>query len=308
MKRPRLTYANVMASLSLFVAIGGTASAAVVLTGVNVKDNTITGADVKDGTLTIAKISPAMKAAFKGAPGDKGFGGMRGSSGLQGGSGSQGPRGSYAYMTSAYAFRDTGLTKDLAANTATPNPGDDAWDDPNYAAAYGTMPNIRALGTYNNIALDATWKPVLAYTGMSGSDVTKSADTLLKVTFAGGYLQADATLSLLHRNDGEDLATNDPTSGTLRNGRVSCAVFYGTSLSPGSVVTPVGPPAMASSGDNGVSHELVQLSLVGNAGTVASPIPTATNYNVVVKCRDVDFTGNTQWQVASGNLTAFVSR
>src|SRR3954453_695446 len=49
--RPRLTYANVVASLALFTALGGTSFAAIQLTSANVRDGSLTGRDVKDGSL-----------------------------------------------------------------------------------------------------------------------------------------------------------------------------------------------------------------------------------------------------------------
>jgi hypothetical protein len=51
-KRPHLTYANVVATLALFVAIGGSSYAAVQLTGASVKDGSLTGRDVKNSSLT----------------------------------------------------------------------------------------------------------------------------------------------------------------------------------------------------------------------------------------------------------------
>jgi hypothetical protein len=50
--RRRLSYANVMATISVFIALGGTTYAAVTITGSNVKDSSLTGKDVKDGSLT----------------------------------------------------------------------------------------------------------------------------------------------------------------------------------------------------------------------------------------------------------------
>jgi hypothetical protein len=54
--RPRLTYANVMATLALFVALGGSSYAALTLTGRNIKNRSITRVDVKGNTLTGSEI------------------------------------------------------------------------------------------------------------------------------------------------------------------------------------------------------------------------------------------------------------
>jgi hypothetical protein len=67
-----LTYANVVATLALFVALGGSAFAAGyvitkssqikdgVVTGSDVKNGSLTGSDVKDASLTGADINPAQ--------------------------------------------------------------------------------------------------------------------------------------------------------------------------------------------------------------------------------------------------------
>jgi hypothetical protein len=51
-RQVRLTYANVVASVALFVALGGSSYAAVSITGKEVRDGSLTGRDVRDGSLT----------------------------------------------------------------------------------------------------------------------------------------------------------------------------------------------------------------------------------------------------------------
>lgn len=50
--RTRLSYSNVMATLAVFVALGGTSYAAAKLTGADIRNGTLTGKDVRDGSLT----------------------------------------------------------------------------------------------------------------------------------------------------------------------------------------------------------------------------------------------------------------
>ena len=50
--RPRLTYANVVSTICLFIVLGGSAVAATVITGKNVKDSSLTGRDVRNSSLT----------------------------------------------------------------------------------------------------------------------------------------------------------------------------------------------------------------------------------------------------------------
>src|SRR3954449_4635595 len=61
MRRPRLSYANVIGTLAIFVALSGTATAAVTVSGSSIKDrsiphkkvvlDTLTGAEIKESTL-----------------------------------------------------------------------------------------------------------------------------------------------------------------------------------------------------------------------------------------------------------------
>jgi hypothetical protein len=90
--RRHLTYANVMATVAVFIALGGTATAAITLTGRNIKNGTITSADIKDGTIKARDIKkrsltanrfkrnqlpagPAGPAGATGAPGAPGAAG-----------------------------------------------------------------------------------------------------------------------------------------------------------------------------------------------------------------------------------------
>lgn len=90
--RSKLSYANVTATLALFVALGGSAyaglrigSAEVVdgsilgrdiaketITGRNTKTGTIDGSDIRDGSLLTADIARTAREAIKGEKGEKG--------------------------------------------------------------------------------------------------------------------------------------------------------------------------------------------------------------------------------------------
>lgn len=54
--RHRLTYANVVATLALFIALGGSAYAVATITGSDVKDGSLTGRDIKHNTLDLAHL------------------------------------------------------------------------------------------------------------------------------------------------------------------------------------------------------------------------------------------------------------
>ena len=95
--RPRLSYANVVASLALFVALGGTSYAALTITGKDVKDSSLTGKDVKDASLLSKDFRagqlPAGPQGPAGAQGEQGPAGPQGAKGETGPQGPQGERG-----------------------------------------------------------------------------------------------------------------------------------------------------------------------------------------------------------------------
>ena len=84
--RRRLTYANVMATVAVFVALGGTSYAALSITGRDVRNGSLTGADVRDGSVTGADVknrslacsdfkAGQLPAGAAGPAGPKGAGG-----------------------------------------------------------------------------------------------------------------------------------------------------------------------------------------------------------------------------------------
>jgi Collagen triple helix repeat (20 copies) len=121
--RKHLTYANVVATLALFSALGGSAYAAVRITGANVVDDSLSGADVHDSSLTGADIRDgslrvrdfkrgavsATSLGRPGVPGTPGQAGPQGSTGPRGPAGAQGPAGSQgpSGTARAYAFVNT---------------------------------------------------------------------------------------------------------------------------------------------------------------------------------------------------------
>lgn len=104
----RLTYANVIATLALFVALGGASYAATQL-----PSNSVGTKQIKKGAVTPAKLSQASKSTLTGPTGPTGPIGPRGAAGeagapgtpgLQGEKGDQGPEGpSDGYFDSTIA-------------------------------------------------------------------------------------------------------------------------------------------------------------------------------------------------------------
>jgi hypothetical protein len=126
-----LTYANVMATIAVFMAIGGTSYAAVTITGKNVKNGSLTGADVKNESLTTLDVrngsliaadfkAGQLPAGAQGATGQLGPAGQVGPAGPQGAKGDKGDPGPANPLTFAALPLLTG------------------WDDT--ASFYGTNP------------------------------------------------------------------------------------------------------------------------------------------------------------------------
>jgi hypothetical protein len=95
----RLSYANVVATLALFVALGGGAYAATQL-----KKNSVGTKQLKNGAVTEAKIAVAARAALRGAQGPRGEAGLKGDAGQRGQPGAEGPPGHEGASALAGAF------------------------------------------------------------------------------------------------------------------------------------------------------------------------------------------------------------
>jgi hypothetical protein len=126
---PRLTYANVMATVAVFVALGGSAGAArVFITGKNVKDGSLTGADVKNESLTGHDIhagsltaSDFASGVLAGAKGDKGDPGPQGPQGPKGDKGDPGPASPGVAIAYAYVNSDGTVDETRSFNVADAN-------------------------------------------------------------------------------------------------------------------------------------------------------------------------------------------
>jgi hypothetical protein len=93
--RSRLTYANVVATIALFIALGGSSYAALQLPKGSVgkkqlRKNAVTSPKVKPGSLLLSDIKESERSALRGAQGPQGVPGVAGAQGPQG---IQGPAG-----------------------------------------------------------------------------------------------------------------------------------------------------------------------------------------------------------------------
>jgi hypothetical protein len=124
-RRPRLSYANVVATMALFVALGGSSYAAVQLSNGQVKTkhlaknavkakklapDSVNSGKVKDGSLLAQDFEPGqLPAGAQGPKGDTGSQGLKGdtgSQGLKGDTGSQGLKGDKGDPGPSATFQD----------------------------------------------------------------------------------------------------------------------------------------------------------------------------------------------------------
>jgi hypothetical protein len=129
--RIRLTYANVVASVALFAALGGSSYAALTITGQQVRDGSLSGRDVRNASLTTSDVHDQTLLArdFKRGQlpaGQAGPQGPMGDPGTNGNAGLQGPRGEPGPPGSARAFAAFKPPEELIAgkNLSVPGGGD----------------------------------------------------------------------------------------------------------------------------------------------------------------------------------------
>ena len=122
--RKRLTYANVIATLALFLALGGTSYAVTALPKNSVgtqqlKKNAVTGVKVKDGSLSSADFAAGtLLKGDTGATGATGATGPQGPTGLTGATGPQGPTG-LTGATGVAGFTEAGIDGESQTDPAT---------------------------------------------------------------------------------------------------------------------------------------------------------------------------------------------
>ena len=95
-KRLSRRHTTAVAYLALFAALGGSAYAAVTVTGKNIKDGTVTGRDIKNRSLGTNKLSTKAVSSLAGHPGPagpQGPSGPKGEPGPTGPIGQAGPKG-----------------------------------------------------------------------------------------------------------------------------------------------------------------------------------------------------------------------
>jgi Collagen triple helix repeat (20 copies) len=93
LRRLSRRHGTAVAYLALFAALGGSAYAAVTVSGKNIKDGSVTGRDVKNRSLGTGELSTRAVISLAGQPGPAGPPGPQGAKGEPGPAGPAGPKG-----------------------------------------------------------------------------------------------------------------------------------------------------------------------------------------------------------------------
>jgi hypothetical protein len=148
LKRLRPSSAMVVAFIALLLAGAGSATAATLISGAQVKDSSLTGRDIKDGSLTSKEFRKGtLRAGLRGPQGAQGRQGAHGAQGPEGpagpmgaegpagpsgATGPTGPRGARGASGTSYSF-EVGDNDLITIDSADP-------DDPTNIAAVDNFP------------------------------------------------------------------------------------------------------------------------------------------------------------------------
>lgn len=134
--RLHVTYANVVSTLCLFMLLGGSAYAASLVTGKNVKDSSLTTKDVKDRSLLSRDFKPGqIPTGAAGPAGPQGDRGERGEKGEKGEKGDPGPLITPENVDNVGDADGPAFVTDTnASGTSCPTNGTSAWQ--NYGGGF----------------------------------------------------------------------------------------------------------------------------------------------------------------------------
>lgn len=116
----RITVPTAIAMLALIVSLSSAATAALVITGQQIKNGSVTTKDIKDASLTTKDLSAATRGALTGAAGPAGASGPPGPLGPQG---DAGPTGRQGEPGAAGPKGDAGLTGPAGPQGMQGDPG-----------------------------------------------------------------------------------------------------------------------------------------------------------------------------------------
>ncbi len=118
---------TIIAVVAILAVTGGTATAAKLITGKNVKNESLTGKDIKNGSLGAKELSSAARASLKGQTGATGQTGAAGAPGAKGDAGAKGDKGDRgpsnafaARIEGVHTINDANDTREIIGGTLKP--------------------------------------------------------------------------------------------------------------------------------------------------------------------------------------------
>jgi hypothetical protein len=191
--RKHLTYANVTASVALFVALGGGAYAAATIKSGNVVDGSLTGVDVKNESIRSADVSGLRSTDFARGQLPAGKTGLTGPQGVQGLKGDQGIPGPIAGTPAGGALSGTYPSPGLASGAVGPSALAAGAVGPNALAA---LPGARATAATPSIPNNGTSTVNLATEAYDTGGMYTPGDDTISIPRTGTYL----VMGTLHWN------------------------------------------------------------------------------------------------------------
>ncbi len=194
-------HATAVAYLALFAALGGSAYAAVTVSGENIKDGTVTGRDVKNRSLGTKKLSPKALRSLASRPGPQGAPGVPGSKGDRGEPGARGPAGPKGDPGSKGETGPAGATGPQGPPGPTGPSGISGWSyhtkghtigPENYETwAVDCPAGKRALG--GGVAMSGPYQGSFRHGAVVQSAPAGAAATGWVVTYSNGFSQGNIT-------------------------------------------------------------------------------------------------------------------
>lgn len=207
-----LSYANVIATLALFLALGGTAVAGtrMLLTGADIQDHSLTGVDLKNGSVG---TSVFKKSALRALAGPKGARGATGSSGATGAAGPAGPAGAAGSKGPAGA----GVATTTVAGADQANYVNDSPLASTTLSGSGDYVIFTNLTVANTGAVDEYLNCGYRFNGVlnGASGVSTTAGTTASGTSAG-VITADGPTTVEFLCEGSGATTFDVSNVTMR--------------------------------------------------------------------------------------------
>jgi hypothetical protein len=192
-----------IASLALFVALGGTSYAAVKL-----QKGSVTSREVKDGSLRAADLAAGVAAA-----GPAGPRGPRGAEGPQGPQGLQGISQAYVSRSSATTLLPTGPERLVAGSLRLPAGS--------YRVDFATHIYTAGSGTYGDCALEAAGKVLNKSAVKVGASAGAAVEQSLVISDVITFAQATTvTANCWQRTTSQDVRLDDARLIAMRIGAI----------------------------------------------------------------------------------------